>query len=148
MSSSSSAVFRLASTVLAVSLPLLASSLTTPPTTNPPTTSTPAPPPPTTMTTTHSATNGHASKPYTVEDHDVATPSNPVPITYTQLYINGQWVDGKNGKTLDVINPTTGKKVATVAEADEADVDIAVKAARAAYTSTWSKAVRRTPAPS
>ena len=87
------------------------------------------------------STNGHhtAESLYTVPDKDVATPATPVPIRFTKLHINGQWVDSVSGKQLDVINPNTGEKIGSVSEADAADVDIAVKAARAAYRDVWSK---------
>ena len=91
------------------------------------------------------ATNGHnnghhaAEKLYTVPDQDVATPPTPVPIRFTQLFINGAWVDSVKGKQLDVINPNNGEKISSVSEADAEDVDIAVNAARAAYRDVWSK---------
>ncbi|WNM19965.1 aldehyde dehydrogenase family protein [Flavobacterium capsici] len=55
------------------------------------------------------------------------------------LFINGQFVKPKSGKYFDTINPANEKILAKVAEANEADVDLAVKAARKAYTSVWSK---------
>ena len=90
---------------------------------------------------TNGHTNGlHASESiYTVPDKDVATPPTPVPIRFTKLFINGQWVDGAKGKQLDVVNPNTGEKIASVSEAEAEDVDKAVKAARAAYRDVWSK---------
>ena len=56
-----------------------------------------------------------------------------------QLYINGEWVKPNSGKYFDTINPANGKKLASVAHANESDVDKAVKAARNAYNSVWSK---------
>src|SRR5436190_1659421 len=53
------------------------------------------------------------------------------------LFIGGEWTPG-NGKPFDSSNPATGKKLATLAEATAADVDAAVKAARAAQ-SAWAK---------
>jgi aldehyde dehydrogenase (NAD+) len=53
----------------------------------------------------------------------------------TQLYINGQWVDSISKKTFPAINPATKQVIAQVAEADAADVDVAVKAARKAWQS-------------
>ena len=90
---------------------------------------------------TNGHTNGHhtADVEYTVADKDVATPPTAVPIRFTKLFINGQWVDSVKGKQLDVINPNTGEKIGSVSEADAEDVDIAVKAARAAYRDVWSK---------
>jgi len=92
-----------------------------------------------TAVATNGHTNGHHSEVYVVPDKDVATPPTPVPIRFTKLFIGGQWVDSVSGKQLDVINPNTGEKIASVSEADAADVEIAVKAARAAYTNVWSK---------
>ncbi|GAB3770729.1 acyl-CoA reductase-like NAD-dependent aldehyde dehydrogenase [Nocardioides ginsengisegetis] len=54
------------------------------------------------------------------------------------LFINGEFVDG-HGKAFKTISPSTEEVLSEVAEADEADVDAAVKAARRAYTRVWSK---------
>ncbi|HYG82121.1 MAG TPA: betaine-aldehyde dehydrogenase [Pyrinomonadaceae bacterium] len=56
-----------------------------------------------------------------------------------QLFIDGQWVDAESGKTFTTPNPATGQTLAEVAEADKADVDKAVAAARRAYEGKWSK---------
>jgi len=58
---------------------------------------------------------------------------NRVRISATRLLINNQWVPSKSGKTFATINPSTGDEICQVAEADAADVEIAVKAARAAF---------------
>lgn len=50
-----------------------------------------------------------------------------------RLFINGQWVDSVSGKTFSSYNPGTGEVNAVVAEANEQDVDLAVKAARQAF---------------
>ncbi|KAF7351555.1 Aldehyde dehydrogenase [Mycena sanguinolenta] len=55
----------------------------------------------------------------------------------TGLFINGEFVDGVKGTTLEVFNPTTGKVLTTVTEATAGDVDCAVKAAQAAFDTTW-----------
>lgn len=55
------------------------------------------------------------------------------------LFINGKFVAPKSGKYFDTINPANEKVLAKVAEANEEDVDLAVKAARKAYNTTWSK---------
>ena len=55
------------------------------------------------------------------------------------LFINGEFVKPERGKYFSTYNPATGEKLSEVAEADSADVDKAVKAARTAYDSTWSK---------
>src|SRR5438552_1412818 len=50
-----------------------------------------------------------------------------------QLYINGHYVDSKSGKTLDVIDPSTTELIAKTPDANAADVDAAVQAARRAF---------------
>jgi betaine-aldehyde dehydrogenase len=49
------------------------------------------------------------------------------------LYINGQWVNSSTGETFPVYDPSTEEIIAHVAAASSADVDRAVKAARAAF---------------
>ncbi len=48
------------------------------------------------------------------------------------LYINGQWKKPSSGKYFDSINPATKEKLANIAEANDADVDAAVAAAKKA----------------
>ncbi|EIN03470.1 aldehyde dehydrogenase [Punctularia strigosozonata HHB-11173 SS5] len=55
----------------------------------------------------------------------------------TGLFIDGKWVDGSDGKTIDVINPTTGKTVVQVSLGSPKDVDKAVAAARKAFETVW-----------
>jgi aldehyde dehydrogenase (NAD+) len=55
------------------------------------------------------------------------------------LFIGGKFVDSVSGKTFPAINPATGETICQVAEADKADVDLAVKAARKALeTRPWA----------
>ncbi len=56
-----------------------------------------------------------------------------------RLLIDGQWVDAQSGRTFETIDPTTGNVLAHVAEADAADVDRAVRAARAAFERGWGE---------
>jgi len=58
--------------------------------------------------------------------------------TYDKFYINGQWVDPIGQGTSDVINPATGEISARVPMGNEADIDAAVAAAKAAFSS-WSQ---------
>ena len=61
-------------------------------------------------------------------------------VSATKLLINNQWVDSASGKTFPTINPATGEVICQVAEADAADVDIAVRAAREAFErGPWRK---------
>lgn len=57
---------------------------------------------------------------------------------YNKFYINGQWVDPIGQEMNDVINPATGEISARVPMGNEADVDAAVSAAKAAFES-WSQ---------
>jgi len=56
-----------------------------------------------------------------------------------QLFINGEWRDAAAAKTIEVVNPATEEVIAEVASAEQADVDAAVAAARAALDGPWSK---------
>ncbi|HSV55368.1 MAG TPA: NAD-dependent succinate-semialdehyde dehydrogenase [Burkholderiaceae bacterium] len=51
----------------------------------------------------------------------------------TQLFINGQWQDAAEGKSLAVFNPATGKEIGRVASASIADLDRALLAAQAGF---------------
>ena len=55
------------------------------------------------------------------------------------LFIDGKWVKPNSGNYFDSTNPANKKKLASVAHANEKDVDKAVKAARKAYNNVWSK---------
>ena len=50
----------------------------------------------------------------------------------TQLFIDGQWQDAADGRTLAVVNPATGKEIGRVAHAGIADLDRALAAAQTA----------------
>src|SRR5437016_167172 len=69
--------------------------------------------------------------------------SSPQPVQTTprryQLFIDGHFVDAESGKTFTSPNPATGETFAEVAEADKADIDKAVVAARKALEGKWSK---------
>lgn len=52
-----------------------------------------------------------------------------------KLFIDGKWVDGKDGKTFDTYNPSNGELLATCVDAGKEDVDLAVKAAWRAFDS-------------
>ncbi|MGA2579558.1 MAG: aldehyde dehydrogenase family protein [Bryobacteraceae bacterium] len=70
----------------------------------------------------------------------LANVETPVAVKATRLLINNRWVSSESGKTFPTINPATGEEIAQVAEADSADVDRAVRAARAAFDGgPWRK---------
>jgi succinate-semialdehyde dehydrogenase/glutarate-semialdehyde dehydrogenase len=54
----------------------------------------------------------------------------------TQLYVNGQWCDSADSRTLAVHNPATGKEIGRVAHAGRADLDRALEAAQRGFE-TW-----------
>jgi aldehyde dehydrogenase (NAD+) len=56
---------------------------------------------------------------------------------YSKFYINGQWVDPAEPKTVEVVNPATEQVSGKIASGSAVDVDRAVKAARKAFAS-WS----------
>ncbi len=55
------------------------------------------------------------------------------------LFIGGKFVKPQSGKYFASINPATEQKLAEIAEANEKDVDLAVKSAQKAYDEVWSK---------
>ena len=54
----------------------------------------------------------------------------------TQLYIDGQWQDAADGRTIAVYNPATGKEIGRVAHAGIAELDLALAAAHKGFE-TW-----------
>uniref|UniRef100_A0A8C4F6X4 Aldehyde dehydrogenase 1 family, member A2 n=1 Tax=Dicentrarchus labrax TaxID=13489 RepID=A0A8C4F6X4_DICLA len=69
---------------------------------------------------------------------------SPVPnpeIKYTKIFINNEWQDSVSGKVFPTYNPATGEQICEVQEADKADVDKAVQAARLAFSlgSVWRR---------
>lgn len=54
-------------------------------------------------------------------------------VHYTKLFINNEWHNAASGKTFPTVDPSTGTIISQVAEADKADVDLAVHAARQAF---------------
>ncbi|MGN9837084.1 aldehyde dehydrogenase family protein [Nonomuraea sp. H19] len=55
-----------------------------------------------------------------------------------KLFIDGQWCEANAKGRRDVTDPSTGKVITTVAEADASDVDAAVAAARKAF-GAWAQ---------
>jgi aldehyde dehydrogenase (NAD+) len=50
-----------------------------------------------------------------------------------KMLVGGKWVNSASGKTFETLDPTNGEVICRVAEGDKADIDLAVKAARAAF---------------
>jgi aldehyde dehydrogenase (NAD+) len=62
------------------------------------------------------------------------TAADSLPATDARkLFVDGSFVDARSGKTFETVNPATEEVLAVVAEADAADVDLAVAAARRAF---------------
>ena len=57
--------------------------------------------------------------------------------TYDRLYIGGEWVAPHSARAIASIDPATEDVWAEVAEADDADIDRAVEAAKAAMRGPW-----------
>lgn len=56
----------------------------------------------------------------------------------TQLFIDGEFVDGVKGQKIPVLNPATEEVIAEVSEATEEDVEKAIRAAKRGFE-LWSK---------
>jgi aldehyde dehydrogenase (NAD+) len=56
-----------------------------------------------------------------------------------RLLIDGKWREAASGKVFETRNPATGELLASVAEGDAADIDLAVAAARRAFEGPWSR---------
>lgn len=64
-------------------------------------------------------------------------PGTNDPIVRGHLFIGGEWIVPHSGRVIESIDPATETVWAHVAEADEADIDAAVCAARAALEGPW-----------
>ncbi|GAC1515647.1 MAG: aldehyde dehydrogenase family protein [Gemmatimonadaceae bacterium] len=53
-------------------------------------------------------------------------------------FVDGRWLSSVGGEAFDIIDPSTAKPIARVPQGSATDVDVAVQAARAAFTS-WSQ---------
>ena len=56
-----------------------------------------------------------------------------------QHFIGGRWVGASSGETLPVLDPATGEPFDSIPRGTAADVDAAVKAARAARNGAWGR---------
>ncbi|WP_064444784.1 aldehyde dehydrogenase [Rhodococcus sp. YH3-3] len=69
-------------------------------------------------------------------------------IDYSTLYIGGKWVEPATAAKISVHSPTTEELIGSVPEAAEADIDMAVAAARSAFDdpigwASWSSSERK-----
>lgn len=80
----------------------------------------------------------------TASQQGVHTPRSPIHakprVADQQMLIGGKWLNSASGKTFETLDPTDGSVICRVAEGDKADIDLAVKAARAAFeTGPWGR---------
>ena len=59
-------------------------------------------------------------------------------IQHFKMFINGEWVNSSSNKLIESLNPENNEVWAIVPEANEKDVDIAVKSAQNAFENSWS----------
>ncbi|HKR25050.1 MAG TPA: aldehyde dehydrogenase family protein [Allosphingosinicella sp.] len=56
-----------------------------------------------------------------------------------QLFVDGEWMESSHDRTIPVYDPSTGREIARIVDASDADCDRAVAAARAAFDDgRWS----------
>lgn len=58
-------------------------------------------------------------------------------VQHYKMLINGEWVDSKTGRSIEVKNPANGETIATVPAAEKEDIEAAVLSAHNAFAS-WS----------
>ena len=59
-------------------------------------------------------------------------------IEHRQIFVNGKWIDSAGTDTIPVVNPATEETIATVVRGTAEDVDLAARAAAAAFDH-WSQ---------
>lgn len=62
-----------------------------------------------------------------------------IPAYASEVFIGGEWRRADGGGVLPLENPSTGQTIGEIAAAEEADVDAAVVAARAALDGSWGR---------
>jgi len=70
-------------------------------------------------------------------DYAERTPAAELLEKPQQLLIDGRQVASLSGRTFNSLNPATERVIAAIAEGNEADVDLAVAAARRAFEGPW-----------
>jgi len=75
-----------------------------------------------------------------IEQTAAGAPAGNAEITALKMVIGGETVDAADGKTFEIVNPATGKVIATAPLGGKEDVDRAVKAAQDAFDAPkgWS----------
>lgn len=65
--------------------------------------------------------------------------TKPLQVERKRLLIGENWVDALSGETFPTLDPANGQALAHIARGSPADVDLAVAAARKAFTGPWSR---------
>jgi acyl-CoA reductase-like NAD-dependent aldehyde dehydrogenase len=75
-----------------------------------------------------------------IEQTAAGTSAGKAEITTLKMVIGGETLDAAEGKTFEIVNPATGKVIATAPLGGKEDVDRAVKAAQDAFDAPkgWS----------
>ncbi|XP_048811738.1 retinal dehydrogenase 2 isoform X2 [Lagopus muta] len=73
--------------------------------------------------------------------HLLPSPTLNLEIKHTKIFINNEWQNSESGRVFPVYNPATGEQICEIQEADKADTDKAVRAARLAFSlgSVWRR---------
>ncbi|XP_042680032.1 retinal dehydrogenase 2 isoform X3 [Centrocercus urophasianus] len=73
--------------------------------------------------------------------HLLPSPTLNLEIKNTKIFINNEWQNSESGRVFPVYNPATGEQICEIQEADKADTDKAVRAARLAFSlgSVWRR---------
>lgn len=58
---------------------------------------------------------------------------------WRSVYIDGTWSPVDSGRTIDVMAPSTGEPIGTIARGGKAEIDAAVAAARQAFEGPWGR---------
>ncbi len=71
---------------------------------------------------------------------EAASPATNFLEQHKRMLIDGEWVDARHGRTLEVYDPALGEVIDHVPAGDAEDIDVAVAAARRAFEdSEWSR---------
>ena len=63
----------------------------------------------------------------------------PIENYMNQHFIGGRWTEGSSARSLPVIDPATGETFGQIARGNAQDIDLAVRAARAAVQGDWGR---------
>lgn len=60
-------------------------------------------------------------------------------MNWQTVFIDGEWVNPASGETLEMVAPSSGEKIGSIARGNARDIDAAVVAARRAFEGTWGQ---------